>query len=300
MRSSTVRRAAHNRCLGLLSRMAPGEVLGSELALAARLEVSRTTVRAVLPPLVEAGILRSQEGRLCLGRSPVPGDYFPEAQTETAAALVERRFMQWVLLGDCRPGQVIRIAELARQFGTSNTAIREYLSHFRHFGLLERRAGGNWMFRGITEEFAAEVYELREMFELRSARRFAALPPEAPAWAELATLEREHRTLLGEIEERYREFSSLDERFHRLIHDASHNRFIVEHYALLAMIFHYHYQWNKRDEQERNAVAIGEHLRYIEALRSRDPQAIDEACLAHLRTARETLLRSIRVGPLGG
>jgi DNA-binding GntR family transcriptional regulator len=59
------------------------------------------------------------------------------------------------------------------------------------------------------------------------------------------------------------------------------------------LIFHYHYQWNKADERERNAVAITEHLDYMKALQTRDPKRIEAACRKHLASARETLLRSI-------
>ena len=47
------------------------------------------------------------------------------------------------------------------------------------------------------------------------------------------------------------------------------------------------------DEQERNAIAIGEHIAYIKALRTRDHDRSEKACRAHLTSARETLLRSI-------
>jgi DNA-binding GntR family transcriptional regulator len=58
------------------------------------------------------------------------------------------------------------------------------------------------------------------------------------------------------------------------------------------LIFHYHYQWNKRDERQRNEVAIREHVEYIDALLSRDPSRIESACRTHLASARETLIRS--------
>jgi DNA-binding GntR family transcriptional regulator len=60
------------------------------------------------------------------------------------------------------------------------------------------------------------------------------------------------------------------------------------------MTFHYHYQWNKRDERERNIVAMHEHLTYIDALQSRNASAVAESCKAHMATARLTLLASIR------
>jgi DNA-binding GntR family transcriptional regulator len=59
------------------------------------------------------------------------------------------------------------------------------------------------------------------------------------------------------------------------------------------MIFHYHYQWNKAQERERNEVAVGEHLAYIAALKSRDLGKVDAACRKHLKSARHTLLTSI-------
>jgi hypothetical protein len=38
---------------------------------------------------------------------------------------------------------------------------------------------------------------------------------------------------------------------------------MVSFYDLISMIFHYHYQWNKRDEKQRNIAAMREHLIYI-------------------------------------
>ena len=42
-----------------------------------------------------------------------------------------------------------------------------------------------------------------------------------------------------------------------------------------------------------NKAAILEHLAYIEALQSRDRRRIESACRKHLRSARNTLLRSL-------
>jgi DNA-binding GntR family transcriptional regulator len=298
MKANTIYKRAYNRCLTLLAERPEGEWACSEAELAQVLDVSRTTVRAVLASLAERGILATDGLRRCLRRHPQEADYFPEPQTETVAELVERRFMDWVLNGDCRPGQTVNASELARQFGTSTTAIREYLTHFIHFGLLERHRNSGWIFKGVTPEFAAEIYEIREMFELRSARRFVELSDRSPAWAQLDEIERQHHILLAQIDSRFRDFSRLDEQLHRLIHDASCNRFMQEFYDVISIIFHYHYQWNKADEKERNIAAIHEHLAYIAALRSRDLRLIDAKCRAHLKTARATMLRSITDGPL--
>jgi DNA-binding GntR family transcriptional regulator len=49
---------------------------------------------------------------------------------------------------------------------------------------------------------------------------------------QLASLRDEHVGLLTEIDERYRDFSDLDSRFHRLINAAAPNRFIDGFYEI--------------------------------------------------------------------
>jgi DNA-binding GntR family transcriptional regulator len=130
------------------------------------------------------------------------------------------------------------------------------------------------------------------MFELRSVRAFVSLSESSPLWQQIEMLRAEHLSLLREIEGRYHDFSELDSRFHRLINAAAPNRFIDGFQDVITLIFHYHYQWNKRDERERNEVAIREHLTYIEALLGRNVSIVELACRAHLASAKETLIRS--------
>ncbi len=259
--------------------------------------MSRTTVRSVLAALAAKGIVAHDGRRKVLLRRPAQSDLYPDLETEQLSAIVEKRFMKWILDGDCKPGQQINGLELARQFGVSTSAIRDYLNRFSQFGLLERRPSGSWAFKGFTNEFAEELFEVREMFELRSAQRFVNLRADDPAWGALEGIKQEHLVLLDEADSRFADFSELDERFHRLINDASRNRFIVSFYDLISMIFHYHYQWNKRDEKPRNIAAMREHLVYISGLQSRDRARATESCRAHMATARATLMASI--GELG-
>jgi DNA-binding GntR family transcriptional regulator len=297
VKTNTVFKRAHNQWLSRLAGCAVGSDVGSEPYWAEALAVSRTTVRSVLAALAAKGILASEGRRKVLLRRPDPSDLYPDLETEHLGAIVEKRFMKWILDGDCTPGQQINGLELARQFGVSTSAIRDYLNRFSQFGLLERRPSGSWAFKGFTSEFAEELFEVREMFELRSAHRFVALAADDPAWGALERIRQEHLVLLDEAESRFADFSELDERFHRLINDASRNRFIVSFYDLISMIFHYHYQWNKRDEKPRNIAAMREHLSYIEGLQSRDRAKATESCRAHMTTARATLMSSI--GELG-
>jgi DNA-binding GntR family transcriptional regulator len=207
--------------------------------------------------------------------------------------IVEKGFMDLVLYRDIRPGQQINTLDLARQFSVSASAVREYLTDFSRCGLLERRPNSSWTFRGFDVSFARELSHVRELFEVDSAVRFAELPLDDPLWQELAQIEADHITLLGNIDDEYTKFSRLDDVFHEFIMSVSSNRFMESFHDLLRMVFHYHYQWTKITEKQRNIVAIQEHLAYVAALRSRDRDAIRAAALAHLRTARRSLIESI-------
>ena len=292
MKTDAVFKRAYNDAIDLISKLGDDEPLPSEHALRSMLGVSRTTVRKIIATLAAQGVVVGA-GRLRAVRSSgARMQRFPEAETVSASAQLEKKFMEWMLRENALPGTTINELELARRFGVATTGIREFLNRFQRFELIEKRPNGGWVLHGFTPSFALELFEIREMFELRSAMAFAALPESSPLWQQIETLREEHLLLLKDIERRYQDFSDLDSRFHQLINWAAHNRFIDGFYDIFTLIFHYHYQWNKRDERQRNGVAIREHIAYIEALLGRNPAAVRRACKAHLASAKTTLIRS--------
>lgn len=292
MKTDTVFKRAFNDALDLVAKLGEGGTVPSENALSALLGVSRTTVRKILTTLADRGIVTGSSRERVVHPGHRKLKRFPQAETVPLAAQVEKRFMEWMLRDNASPGTAINELDLARRFGVATTGIREFLNRFQRFGLIEKRPNAGWVFKGFTADFALQLFEIREMFELRSARAFAALPPDSPMWQLLEKLHEEHVTLLREIGQRYHDFSDLDSRFHRLVNSAAPNRFIDDFYDIITLIFHYHYQWNKQDERQRNEVAIREHLTYIEALLGRSVSIVDLACRAHLSSAKQTLMSS--------
>lgn len=290
-KQNTVFKDAYNRTLKLIEET---DTLPSEPELGGLLSVSRTTVRAVLTRLGEVGLVAWDKRSKTVLRRPEHGDYFPDEETSSLSEIIERSFMRRILAGGAQPGMQINELELAREIGIGTTSVREFLIRFSRFGLIEKRPNSHWVLKGFTREFALELTEVREMFELRSAAAFVHLAEEHPAWAELKAVEAQHHALLADIDNRYMEFSELDERFHLLVQKASSNRFIIDFYDIISIVFHYHYQWNKTNARARNQRALEEHIDYIRALFSRDPSAIEKACRQHLKSARETLLQSIQ------
>lgn len=290
MRSENLFKRQFNEFLRHVLSVGHGPALGSEREIGRTLGTSRTTVRKCLAAATESGLLSSN--RVVL-RQPEPSELYTEAETTPPTLMVERAFLTWILQSDSGPGQAINALQLARQFHVSTTTIREFLQSFRHFGLMERQPGGKWVFRGMTLEFANELSDIREIFEMRSVMSFVEFDAGDPSWRELRQLRTEHLELLETIDTDYHRFSLLDERLHRLINSASSNRFVTEFYHVISLIFFYHYQWNKKDERSRNEAAVYQHLAYIDAILSRDQKRIIQTCTAHLSEARRTLLASI-------
>jgi len=292
MKTDVVFKRTFNDALTILSGIDAGMPLPSESVLGRRLGVSRTTVRKVLAELDRRGLVASAARQWVVVGPPGSHEKYPDAETITQSAQLEHRFMEWLLRDNAVPGTTINELELARHFGIATTGIREFLNRFQQYGLIEKRPNSGWVFRGFTLSFALELFEIREMFEVRSARALVSLPDTSVLWRQVEAMRREHEELLRDIHHRFHDFSELDNRFHKLINSAQPNRFVDRFYDLITLIFHYHYQWNKQDERERNEVAIGEHLTYIDALLSRNKAMVDLACKAHLTSARETLIRS--------
>jgi DNA-binding GntR family transcriptional regulator len=159
LKTDTVYKQTFNLMLDRIADEPIGAEIPSENTLSEQLGVSRTTVRKVLLQLGEQGLVRIEgRGRFISGHVP-HGAHFPETETVSASEQVERRFMEWMLRGDTRPGSQINELELARQFGVGTTAIREFLNRFRRFGLIEKRPNAGWRFKGFTVDFAMELFE---------------------------------------------------------------------------------------------------------------------------------------------
>lgn len=139
MKSDTVFKLAFNDMLSIVNAVGVGAILPSENELSARLGVSRTTVRKVLSQLNARGYVRGQgRNRSVIGSVPADA-HFPQIETVPTSQQVEKRFMEWMLRGDTKPGTLINELEMVRTFGVGTTGIREFLNRFRRFGLIEKR-----------------------------------------------------------------------------------------------------------------------------------------------------------------
>ena len=100
MKPNTVFKSAYNRGLSRLQRLPIASEVGSEPAWSRALAVSRTTVRSIFVRYSAAGLIAHEGRRRIVRRHPAPADFYPEIETRRGGAIVERRFMYWILHED--------------------------------------------------------------------------------------------------------------------------------------------------------------------------------------------------------
>ncbi len=288
-------REAYNKLLLICDAVGIGSKLPSELVLAGEIEVSRTVVRSALTRLQEQGLIHWQGRDKTVIRASKPEDQLTVEKESVSPEQLEAAFLNWILRFDVPPGTSLNVAKLSKQFEVASHTLQEFFAGLSRFGLVERRPRGGWVLLGFTENYAVELSEFRTVLELNAVRQFAALPADHPARFKLAELRQEHLQLLERIDSDYHDFSPLDESFHTCINSVVQNRFVSEFQKVISLIFHYHYQWDKSCERQRNEAAIREHLSIIDAMESGDREAAIDAASRHLATSKETLLSSLQV-----
>ncbi|WP_417248906.1 FCD domain-containing protein [Celeribacter sp.] len=291
-RDSSTFKESYNHALDIVRDIGVSETLPTENALSQSLAVSRTTVRTILKNLNKAGIIKWEGRQKQVLRAPKQTDYFGDDETASATERVSSQFMEYVLNSDLAPGTALHESDLKKRFDVSSSVIREFLIKFSRFGLITKERNRSWVLRGFTREFAEELFEVREMFEMRAFRHLIEQGADSPTAQALIALAPKHEQILEQIDTNFLDFPRLDERFHRTLIEYYDNRFMTDFYEVVAMVFHYHYRWHRADEKRRNRDALTEHLAIIYALEAGDFKKADEAFRAHLCNAKKTMTAS--------
>jgi DNA-binding GntR family transcriptional regulator len=189
-----------------------------------------------------------------------------------------------------RPGDRLVESELAERFGVSRTPVREALQRLETQAMLTRD-GRSLFVASLDHNELAELYAVRAELEGLAARLAAqhATPEEI---AVLRGMVAEDRALLGDPPA----MSRANRRFHRQIHLASHNRFLVQQLELVHRSMALMAKTTLAAEG-RDIDALAEHGRIVDAIAARDGEGACAALRSHISRAYETRLR-IEAGAL--
>jgi DNA-binding GntR family transcriptional regulator len=186
--------------------------------------------------------------------------------------------------GGYRPGDRLVESELADRFGMSRTPIREALQRLETQSLLTRD-GRSLIVASLDHNQLAELYVVRGTLEGLAARLAArhATPEEVRVLKDMLEAD---RALVNDPQA----LSRANRRFHKQIHLASHNRFLVQQLdlvhrsmALLAT--------TSIAAEGRSRDTLAEHEEIVRAIEAGDGDAADRALRDHISKAFVTRLK---------
>lgn len=184
-----------------------------------------------------------------------------------------------------RPGDRLVESELAQRFGVSRTPIREALQRLETQSLLSRD-GRSLIVASLDHNEMSELYTVRSELEGLAARLASRHATEEELRV-LRKMVQDDEKLVGDPQALARS----NRRFHRQVHLASHNRFLVQQldlvYRSMALM-----ATTSLAAEGRSAEALAEHSGVIDAIAEGDGDAAYARFKLHISKAYERRLRT--------
>jgi DNA-binding GntR family transcriptional regulator len=191
--------------------------------------------------------------------------------------------LQAIDQGTYRPGDRLVESELAERFGVSRTPIREALQRLETQSLLTRD-GRSLIVASLDHNQMAELYVVRCELEGLASRLAARHATEEEVRVLRKMVEDDRRFLNDPAA-----LARANRRFHRQVHLASHNRFLVQQldlvYRSMALM-----ATTSLAIEGRGEIALAEHQRIVDAIAAGDGDAAYRALKEHISVAFEARL----------
>jgi DNA-binding GntR family transcriptional regulator len=189
--------------------------------------------------------------------------------------------------GELAPGVRLREEEIAERLGVSRTPVREALGRLEVEGLLEAGPNRGLAVARLDQQQIAELHAVREVLDGTAARLAAQHASEGDLRLLADLLERFRAEVESGVDPRA--LRRLNAQFHRTIHRAARNRYLLgalgslnDTLALAGATLY--------TVPGRARTALADHARILDALVRRDPTAAEEAARQHVRSAGDLWL----------
>lgn len=261
-------------------QLVPGTRL-AEVALAERLQVSRTPVRAALKLLASRRLVRQGAAR---------GYFVGSNSAESTKAKPKSDEANRLFLAIARDRRAGRLAEevserdLMQRYGATRALVQRVLTKLAEVAAVQRKPGHGWRFQASISdrEARAESYRFRILIE-----PVGLLEPGFhldPAWA--AEMRRQHQTMLAMpwSETASIALYEMNAAFHEGLAAAAGNRYLlvaVQQQNRLRRFANYDWTYG----HERVVVNCREHLAILDRLEAGDPAEAAALLRQHLEQA---------------
>lgn len=190
-----------------------------------------------------------------------------------------------------RPGQFVTQRELSALTKMPLGAIRELVPRLEADGLLTTVPQRGMQITHIDLDLIRNAFQLRIILELEAAAQFAVHATDE----ERAMLEKSHQDILREAEDGISDAlvekaQNVDWEFHETLVDHLKNKIISDVYRVNAIKIRLIRQELIAIQPEIVLSVIGDHMKIIEALNTRDPDVARAALREHLENSRRRAL----------
>lgn len=196
-----------------------------------------------------------------------------------------------------RPGQRLIERELMEQLGVSRATVREVIARLASEGLVTNIPQRGAIVTVLSEEEAADIYEMRVALEGLAAHRFIerATPQKV---AELRA------ALEGYVAAAPAQGDNLDrlrakDAFYKVLFEGAASEPLTQMLTMLQSRVRL-LRWTSLSVPGRAEETVAEMRAIVDAIEAKDPEAAAEACARHVRKAAATALARIAEsqGPL--
>lgn len=208
----------------------------------------------------------------------------PSLTKDTFKERIYKKVRRDIVLNVLKPGERLNLDDLASQYDTSVTPVREALQMLTQEDMVVNQPHAGFYVSKITLKKLNDMLELREILELASVKRAAKYITEE----QLIDLEKVHEGYSGDDHAAQERYLDENRRFHYLIALASGNQELADalkhlHDRLARFLIFVH----TGEEIEKR------HRRLVEALRSGDVEAAKQTILAEVNETRQITLEHI-------
>lgn len=215
-----------------------------------------------------------------------------ELQRECMGARIRQILEKRIITGELKPGDRLRELEIAREFNTSQTPVREAFESLHTQKLLESIPYRGTYVRAISSQEMQEAYAVRGVLEQLAAE--LAAPRLQGNIADLRAIQHDLHTaaVQGDIEN----YAKHNERFHRAIVEHSQNQLLIESWRNLGFEARVRILMSKHAEPDLVARAA-EHDPVIEALDKGDGKVAGKHLRQHAEWCSQRWQERMTAGP---
>lgn len=225
----------------------------------------------------------------------VDGTWSPPPIGRVAAPLRDQVLevvRQGILDFRLRPGQRLVERELMEQLGVSRATVREVIARLASEGLVTNIPQRGAIVTVLTEEEAADIYEMRASLEVLATQRFI----ERVTPAQVTELRKAFNGFVEAAEGGNLDQLRAKDAFYKVLFEGAASEPLTQVLTMLQSRVRL-LRWTSLSAPGRARETVEELRTLMEAIEAKDTDAAAEACARHVRNAARTALARMAESP---